>query len=120
MMSKTVKRSNEGLIKRLAICLKDIEVVLYLLKVQPALSQRCDKPFSVLWPGTRFHNAFAAVLGDQSRGGPLGNDLALVHDSHSIAQTFRLFHVLRTQQLRNTVLLEGAELLPDQVPRLRV
>jgi hypothetical protein len=57
---------------------------------------------------------------DELAGGALHEDPALVHDHEPVAELRRLFHVVRRDQQRNAVPLEGTQLLPHEVARLRV
>src|SRR5688572_12069507 len=59
----------------------------------------------------------ADVLGDEIGRRPAGNDVAMVHDQHAIAELGRFVHVMRRKEHRDAGALERAQLLPDDVAR---
>ncbi len=56
----------------------------------------------------------------ERRRGVEGEDLAVVHDRHTVAELVRLLHVVGREQDRLALLVQLAEELPQREPALRV
>ncbi len=60
------------------------------------------------------------VLLEQARRRPLRDDEPAIHDRDDVAEVVRLFHVVRRQQDRPALGLDGPEQLPEVVAGLRI
>src|SRR5215469_15223545 len=67
-----------------------------------------------------FHDVVPAKAGDQLGWGSLGDDLAIVDDGNSIAQTLGLVHVMRGQEHGAAATLKLAHNVPQLAAALRI